>query len=119
MAEQAIDYSALGQRVAAEQRLTLPGDVVDWDGYGRAVSEAIGKGRGVPVLGRFLKLPAPVYGGAERVATTGAVQSSGADPSAPLAPRSVREVIRLRELGVLSKADARLYLGLRPHWWSR
>lgn len=50
---------------------------------------------------------------------TAADDRSAKPPGSPLAPRSVRELVRLYELGLLTKGQARRLLGQRPHWWSR
>ena len=119
MAEQAIDYSILGRRIAMLRGYD-PGEI-DLAAYGRACSEAAGgKARG--------DCPSPEAFVLHRVtsgAAPAAVQSCQAPaPSQPtghvyLAPKSVHEVRELVAEGIINKAQARAYLGLREHWWSR
>ena len=103
--------------------------LVDLEHFGRACSDAMGKGREMPDPNAYIAAPgeapaavqsrqAPAPVNTEKVRRAYAESSQNLD-IAPLVPRNMRELIRLVELGVLSKSRARPYLGLREHWWSR
>lgn len=115
------NYEVFGRRVAIAQGygsatpLSYP---VNWDAYGRACSEAMGRQRPLPTFDQFA-LPnvgaAPVSGSR--------AETPGRQAAAPIAdihvnPRTVKEVRELVADGIISKAQGRVYLGLKPHWWS-
>ncbi len=115
----AAELAAFGRRIAAQIGTPAPPGV-DWLRYGHDAREAIGKGLPPPALDKYapaltaeiIHMPAMAPAEARAI-----VREQRAVDF--IAPKNCREVIRLRELGVISKSEARCYLGLRAHWWSR
>jgi hypothetical protein len=108
-----------GRSLAARMGKPAPPNV-DWAAWGAAAKNAMESRppKPVPPFERFVKqadvLQMPPMAPAEARAIVREARAIDF-----IEPRTVKDVIRLRELNVITRADARRYLGLRVHWWSR
>jgi len=116
--------AAYGRSLAARLGKPAPPDV-DWASWGAAAKAQLEKNLPPPAFDAYVFKPADVL-------PLRAVTSTAMTPAASQAivmreqrsvdwitPRTAKEVIRLRELGVITRREARLYLGLPVHWWTR
>ena len=92
---------------------------MDLEEYGRACSNAMRVAAGTPRMPDptpyLIKTP---QGAAPAAVQTRQAAAPAAIQDVHVRPRNVREVTELVEDGIISKAQARVYLGLKPHWWS-
>jgi len=116
MSAQGAELVTFGKRVAAAAGFDVSRADVDWAGYGKAQQRAWPQ---LIPIGRYLRPGVAVLGSTKTPTRQVAEPAHVRRKQGYIEPRNAREVMRLRELGVISRTDARRYLGLRAHWWSR
>ena len=113
------ESAAYGRSLAAKLGRPAPANM-DWAAWGDAARSALENNAAPPPMERFARkadiLPMPPMAPAEARAI---VQEAQARPRRPeyIEPRNCREVIRLRELRIISRREARRMLGLPVRWW--
>lgn len=129
---EATNYTVFGRQVAQKLGWT---DVrpIDLERYGQACGDAMRVGSGkTPQMPDPRDKPefilpewrAHVFGTEGAAPVSGSrAETPGRQAAAPIAdihvnPRTVKEVRELVADGIISKAQGRVYLGLKPHWWS-
>jgi len=88
---------------------------VNLESYGKACSEAMGRGREMPDPNAYIT---PTGAAPAAVQTRQAAAPTDHIADVYIRPRNAREIIELEKEGIISKGQARVYLGLKPHWWA-
>jgi hypothetical protein len=116
------ESAAYGRSLAAKMGKPAPANM-DWAAWGDAARRALENNAAPPTMEQYVRkadiLPMPPMAPAEARAIVRESQLSVRERNSIdfIAPKNCREVIRLRELRVITRREARRMLGLPVRWW--